>query len=1001
MLGQGALGQFALGQPSNPYLVAVGTATATSSASAVGTAIKPAIGTAAATSSASGVGRSFALATGTANASSTVLAAGLSHAVATGTAAAVSAASAVGTGIRTGVGTAVAVSSAFGIGGSIAIGRGTSHATSFARAFSATPLPVARQFFFAYVGGQTDPAFSLTTTGDIWGGSLQILATTWGGSLTTSGDVLIGEFVVINMLKDDGLIIGNQYIISGDGIATQDEDGNLVSVQFTYDGDLSGNMVESATKTTLGASLLLVNEDGKRTVFLTGDQSLLVSGRVYGISGGGIPSGTTFTYAGDSQITISQDCSTTSSNSVLTITSLLDKTIVKNLSSVSGLVNGQIYNVFGQGVPAGTISTYEGGSSLTLSNSASVSFHGAILQISKGVTYSDGGDFDPNVHNVEDEKIFNVELTQDEGDFASLTIEIAKPAVAPLSPTRKFWAWFSMDIGTEIKPLFHGRIVGMPEDSSRETVKLKFIAKPEDFDIQKITLANTLKVPPNYDPVWLAENADKPDAVLTARPELWDIDRVSLVVRTTNIITGEDGVIDIGETQTLYENYSQSYLSTPIRRVNVNATVSWDQVGEGEVDITKKLYDAFASAGSGMGFPVISTFTGDGLKSTWPKNLASFGDAWSLDNSSSLIDATWARTGQYAVKYKQKDVSTQVTQTKISGKTSPITILGNPQVPPLTVQTATPEVTYDVLFDLSIFSFNFVLRYDVSRSRSENISFSLEADVQPVMFEPGAEQQEQIDLHSDFISAPIDNDGAVPLIDLRSNSYFKTDRGQQSVEYLILLAYCRLLMKARCVSIKFNTDWISLIDISCRKNINYTDRRVVGGGSAIGKVTSYTFTGDGDSGEFIASATIGCTVGNGNELIVTEGVPSYVADGYMDDGYQKETGGQIELVAGSVAYQNFDDLVITDDDGLDLFNMTPENCVVSVAVSGGRAAQREAIDQAVAGKSNAGDPVSALAQTPTRVRLDLIAVSGGSFSSNYNLIVSPISVPKTIDLGVG
>jgi len=128
--------------------------------------------------------------------------------------------------------------------------------------------------------------------------------------------------------------------------------------------------------------------------------------------------------------------------------------------------------------------------------------------------------FDPSLHNREDEDVFGFTVEHSEGDFAGLEIEIRNPRVGLLAPARKVHAFLSYDTGSEIKPLFHGRLVGIPDDINQEVVRLQFTARPDDYTAQKAALASTLKVLPYYDPVFVAKDKwEDPDAVLEARSE--------------------------------------------------------------------------------------------------------------------------------------------------------------------------------------------------------------------------------------------------------------------------------------------------------------------------------------------------------------------------------------------------------------------------------------------------------------------------------------------------
>jgi hypothetical protein len=135
-------------------------------------------------------------------------------------------------------------------------------------------------------------------------------------------------------------------------------------------------------------------------------------------------------------------------------------------------------------------------------------------------------------HQVEDEQIYSFKMEHQEGDFCSLTIEIKNPRVGLLNEARPEWCWFSYrKLDDTVVPLFHGRLVGIPADLTTTVVSLDFIARPDDFEAQKSALAETLKVAPYWDPIWIAEEElTNPDVVLNARPQLYHIGRTDRLV---------------------------------------------------------------------------------------------------------------------------------------------------------------------------------------------------------------------------------------------------------------------------------------------------------------------------------------------------------------------------------------------------------------------------------------------------------------------------------------
>ncbi len=604
-------------------------------------------------------------------------------------------------------------------------------------------------------------------------------------------------------------------------------------------------------------------------------------------------------------------------------------------------------------------------------------------------------------HKRFDEQVFDFQLHHAEGDFASLDITIVNPRVGFLAPGRKVWAWFGYEhptLGT--KPLFFGRLIGVPEDLQEEQVKLSFVARPEDFAAQKIALAETMKVPPYWDPIWFSpETVDDPDNVLESRPELWHIDRQSLAVTSSNIINGEDGIISLGEADVFYDSVHVRYGSPPARHIEVAASVSWDQKATGGLDITQKVLQAF-------GGPLAQSYTGEGLVNDWPKAGSSLGGGWAVQSS-------FANPVSYNAPMTLFEVGWEIpTQERKNG---------------------VPFETFDydgqfqphggLVFVKWGISVNLTLGYDVSRQRSENLSFVLSADIQSVLTEPGDEEVIRLTLSSSEVTQPVDESGALPIRDQRAAAYFSTERGTQSVEYLLALARSRLLARARCVFVSVEIPFDDAIghELSCRKNVVLTDARMPGG-TASGKITEYSLSLDGDTGEAVCAISFGCTPGHGGVVTEVAGEPAYVDDDYVDADYQQHTGQLVMPFAGEVLYTPIEGQP-PNDDGINFFNMDVNDVVKSLTISN-TAAEQEAqfpfhgpastqfplgtwsqyylVNVAgTVGFRPDYDPVnaiSALNEAKTVVNLTLKPLAGGPFATDYVLDVSDLAVPNLIDL---
>lgn len=574
-------------------------------------------------------------------------------------------------------------------------------------------------------------------------------------------------------------------------------------------------------------------------------------------------------------------------------------------------------------------------------------------------------------HQREDEKVMAFEINHAEGEFASLSINIKNPRVGLLSPGRKLWAWLAWDSGQTdpgVVPLFFGRLLGVPEDLQGETLDLTFLARPSDWNDQRAALAESLKVYPYWDPIWVREdNENDPDEVLEARSQLWHTDRVTHLVTASDIISGEDGVLNIAG-GFFRDSLQMRYSTTPSRRIDVEATVNWQQHAGGNVDLTQRIIDVFNAAGSGLP-GMITTFTGEGLQRTWPTHGKKIGAGWGFGDCS-LERVDGIRTNNLSADAEQ------------------------------VVTTANGWITS---FPRWAFAPVLNVQYDVTRSLSEVLRFTVMADVQPLLTDPGDEEIIALSIQSNRLNDPVDAGGALPIFDERRRSFFQTDRGWDAIANLIARARAQLLSRARAVEISFDVPWDIGIEMSCRKNITIEDARLPGG-SATGKVTSYALRVAGDTGERTAHIVLGCTVGNGATVTHNPGDPTYCEDGYVEDGYQVRLDFDVMPLAGEITFVPPQGIEPSDD-GVDFTRMTPDRVLLpyensfgtfpGLEVLFGETEQRGIISQ---GGQDIQAIITALNTGYTTVNLNLVPLTRGPFTTEYEMTASDLSVPKTIDL---
>lgn len=377
-----------------------------------------------------------------------------------------------------------------------------------------------------------------------------------------------------------------------------------------------------------------------------------------------------------------------------------------------------------------------------------------------------------------DENVFNFELGCEEGQIPKLTIEVINPRIGPLAPGRLYWAWFSMspDGGVTLVPLFFGRIVGLPQTILFNTVKYELIARSPTYIQQKQLVAESLKVAPNYDPIFLdVQKRDDPDAILEGWSSLYAVDRVTNAVSASDILIGEDGTISVQQADTFYDSVQMKLQQSPLVAVNVKAEVTWEQQHTGYFFVGQW---AFPTLGS-------EPFVGD-----WPKSGSNLGGGYSgavcwagIRDPFVQISASANLNITYHFQNTMKfhalgDVMSIDANSSWPTQPMTLTLLTNFQqagiVSPFTVDvqgfpdpTNIPAISQQTYFGIRTFDLDFAgleaigvmgLRYDANRKRTEQLEVTVQADVQPILVDPTiTETTETINLKSGDLALPLLN----------------------------------------------------------------------------------------------------------------------------------------------------------------------------------------------------------------------------------------------------
>jgi len=253
-----------------------------------------------------------------------------------------------------------------------------------------------------------------------------------------------------------------------------------------------------------------------------------------------------------------------------------------------------------------------------------------------------------------------------------------------------------------------------------------------------------------------------------------------------------------------------------------------------------------------------------------------------------------------------------------------------------------------------------------------------------------------------------------------SPTYFATDRGRQSLEYLAALVRAKLLYRARCIEISFECEYRRGVNLTPRKTVTLHDPRITGG-IAVGKIKS-TELAVNDSGIAVCRVTLACCAGLGDAVDEHPGDPMYVSSGYISDGYQAHEN--VTVVLPTTTDLGYAPPVYTStDDGI-TFPATREMIVVTDKFHRGRDVSYEALDsmsaamiasrrrleggeasqegayqrQREASLLAANSLPTLLAANPSWQEFQLKPMSTGPFHKVYNIKFTNLTIPMGVDL---
>lgn len=472
-----------------------------------------------------------------------------------------------------------------------------------------------------------------------------------------------------------------------------------------------------------------------------------------------------------------------------------------------------------------------------------------------------GEAFDPVIHAREDEDVFSVRISEEEGAFAVATVEIRNPRRGLLSPARRQRAFISAEVNGGHTLLFSGRVVGVPASITGETLELELIGRPDDHEFQQAALVSSMRADARYHPALVAEQ-DRNDlsAVLEGFAALPHWDRATGQLTLAPI--ANDGWQPVNDVTALEDSFEVSFSSAPLDRVRVELELSWEQVcpvisvplsanpGTTPTGILASLFS------SSFGRP--ATLTPDEFVAGWPRPGDAFDGGWTVQSGYLAPASVEKRTVTYDVT----------------------------AVPPR--DTSYTERSWPLDMFETRFDGNLVLSAFYRQPRRERVTVEVQSDLQPVVLFPepeplalSAEGQDVAPYSTLTVStthrAPSNTSSGFVTRTL----FLQTDRAALARNALasdsllfepvlfaaISRADARLRKAARCVSATVQVPFEEAVWLSAASVVRIFDDRIPGG-SMTGKVTALELVVTGD-GECYAELELGASVGRAEAASVS------------------------------------------------------------------------------------------------------------------------------------
>lgn len=461
-----------------------------------------------------------------------------------------------------------------------------------------------------------------------------------------------------------------------------------------------------------------------------------------------------------------------------------------------------------------------------------------------------GDTYDSDVHSVEDLQVFNLKISQSEGEFARAELIVINPREGLLIDTRKYRLFISCEEteGSDKVLLFSGRITGFPSDLSSEMVTLEYIAQPDDWDSTQADFIEDLRVAPYYNDLFVpAENRTDPAQILAGYSSLIHWNRMTEEISLSDILQGSDKIIV--DEDFFFDSLQTNVGDPPLKTINLNIEAQWNQIGVGVVNCAPSIAAEFTN--SAIGSAQINTLTP-----------LSFEDAWSGARIPTGYEISESILTPVADGFGLTQADLRSSSRTVAGADYP-TSTG---AMPATRSVSVPRVWYAGRLKL-------LAVYE--QKRRENLIATVSATQQQFSLTSAAAEDMFIRLEDPVAAV----NGS--LLDPSLPSFFYdivaadfTDAGRDVVECALMQCRARLAKAVRCVETSVEMPVENILQITCDHSLELIDDRLPGQ-TILGKVVGYQLEFDGDSGKQLGSVTIASSIGTGFDSVGTGGAKEH------------------------------------------------------------------------------------------------------------------------------